>query len=75
MVEKIFHLGLYSIPYKSLLKYIYLIIVSLFLSVSCSSDIGGKPIYFIGDSLVERWDLQSYFSSDITYNLVGVALI
>ena len=44
------------------------IILGFLVLTGCDSQVDDEPIYFVGDSLVARWDLQSYFSTNITYN-------
>lgn len=47
------------------IKLYALIFMTLFVSCSKEED---KELYFIGDSLIEKWDLQRCFPSYITHN-------
>lgn len=60
---------------KCLFKYLFVFfsLTFLLMLLSCSKEIlSSKEIYFLGDSHVEYWDVQSYFPMARTYN-VGVA--
>ena len=52
------------------MKYWITIIIALIspFFYSCNDD-PGAPLYFIGDSIVARWDVEEYFPSFTTYNL------
>lgn len=50
---------------QSLKVFLYMMIISL---AACSDDREGTVMYFTGDSLIARWDLELYFPSWVTYN-------
>lgn len=45
-----------------------LFLLSLFFICACSFDNEERTIAFVGDSLVEKWDMQEFFPSRKTVN-------